>query len=171
MLIMEMEDAACRELLARTGFGRLACVRDDRPYVVPFFFGYGKLHLYSFAMPGRKIDSMRANPHVCVQADEIRSPRAWKSVVVQGEYEELADTLMWQAERQVAWRLFQHTPNWWQPGSSKLPDADHDQTGKAIWFRILMTEVSGREADDADTAEQKMPFTRPVAKRSGQRLF
>jgi uncharacterized protein len=34
---------------------------------------------------------MRANPKVCVQADEIQNQGEWISVIVYGEYEELPD--------------------------------------------------------------------------------
>src|ERR1700737_3319129 len=74
-------EIACREanldLLARTHLGRLACAQGSQPYVVPFYFAYNNNSLYSFTTVGQKIDWMRANPLVCVEADEVVSPEEW----------------------------------------------------------------------------------------------
>jgi nitroimidazol reductase NimA-like FMN-containing flavoprotein (pyridoxamine 5'-phosphate oxidase superfamily) len=40
MLITKMRNRECRELLTRLGFGRLACVSNNRPYIVPIYFSY-----------------------------------------------------------------------------------------------------------------------------------
>jgi len=92
MLIREMSRKECEELLGRLGFGRLACSRDNHPYVVPIYFASEFGRLYSFSTMGQKIEWMRLNPHVCVEADEILSHTEWASVIVQGRYEEFPDT-------------------------------------------------------------------------------
>jgi nitroimidazol reductase NimA-like FMN-containing flavoprotein (pyridoxamine 5'-phosphate oxidase superfamily) len=38
MLVREMSQQECKELLARLGFGRLACAQENRPYIVPIYF-------------------------------------------------------------------------------------------------------------------------------------
>lgn len=53
---------------------RLAMADGDRPYVLPMNFGMaleeGKITLYLHcAMEGRKLDILRRNPKVCVEAD------------------------------------------------------------------------------------------------------
>ncbi|HXX55979.1 MAG TPA: pyridoxamine 5'-phosphate oxidase family protein, partial [Methanoregula sp.] len=49
---------------------RLAMVDGDEPYVVPLCFGYesGSFFFHS-ALEGRKIDILRKNPRVCIEAD------------------------------------------------------------------------------------------------------
>ena len=37
MLVSEMSHQECEKLLARLGVGRLACVRDNQPYIVPMY--------------------------------------------------------------------------------------------------------------------------------------
>ena len=74
MLIQELTRQASLDLLARTRFGRLACAQGAQPYVVPFYFVYDNDCLYSFSTIGQKIEWMRANPLVCVEADEVVSP-------------------------------------------------------------------------------------------------
>jgi nitroimidazol reductase NimA-like FMN-containing flavoprotein (pyridoxamine 5'-phosphate oxidase superfamily) len=67
---------------------RLACAKDGQPYVVPIYFPYADSHLYAFSVPGKKIEWMRGNPMVSLQVLEGGERREWKSVVVDGRYEE-----------------------------------------------------------------------------------
>ena len=46
----------CRAALGRVNFGRLACARDNQPYIVPIYFAYDGHHVYGFSTPGQKID-------------------------------------------------------------------------------------------------------------------
>jgi hypothetical protein len=55
---------------------------------------------------------MRANPKVCVQADEIQNQGEWISVIVYGEYEELPDP-QYTAERKHASWLLARRYHWW----------------------------------------------------------
>jgi uncharacterized protein len=86
---------------------------------VPFYFGYADNCLYSFSTVGRKIDWMRINPLVCVEADEIRDSEHWASVIAFGRYEELPDMPEWKNERAIAHKLLAHKPEWWEPGYVK----------------------------------------------------
>jgi nitroimidazol reductase NimA-like FMN-containing flavoprotein (pyridoxamine 5'-phosphate oxidase superfamily) len=115
MLIQELTRQESLDLLARTRLGRLGCSKGPQPYVVPVYFTYGNHALYSFATLGQKIVWMRANPLVCVEADEVVSQQQWRSVIVFGRYEELSDTPEWQAARAVAQRLLQKSAMWWEP--------------------------------------------------------
>src|SRR5689334_22177645 len=99
MRISEMPDRECRETLRRLAFGRLGCAHDNQPYIVPVYFAYESDRLYGFATFGRKIDWMRSNPRVCVQADEVLSKDEWISVVVLGRYEEFPETPAYANER------------------------------------------------------------------------
>src|ERR1700689_2739307 len=88
MLVGELRPGECYELLTRLGFGRLACSRDNQPYIVPIYFAYEPERLYGFGTLGQKIDWMRSNPLVAIEADEVKSHIEWTIVVVQGHYEE-----------------------------------------------------------------------------------
>jgi nitroimidazol reductase NimA-like FMN-containing flavoprotein (pyridoxamine 5'-phosphate oxidase superfamily) len=75
---------------------RLACARENQPYVVPVYLAYHERPgeqpcFYGFTTPGQKIDWMRANPLVCVEVDEITTDDQWVSVVAFGRYEELSE--------------------------------------------------------------------------------
>src|SRR5690606_37411330 len=105
MIIEEMSRQECLDLLSTARQGRLACVSEGQPYVVPITFSLDGNYLYSFSMLGRKVEWMRAHPKVCVQADEFGADRGWRSVVVFGTYEELPDRVGWKRDRDRAWSL------------------------------------------------------------------
>lgn len=119
MLIEDMTREASLVLLAETRLGRLACAQGDQPYILPFYFTYRSNYLYSFATVGQKIEWMRANPRVCVEADVVVSSQEWRSVIAFGRYEELPDRPEWHSERESAWKLLQNYATWWEPGYAK----------------------------------------------------
>jgi nitroimidazol reductase NimA-like FMN-containing flavoprotein (pyridoxamine 5'-phosphate oxidase superfamily) len=96
MLIHKLLEEECLTAIAHARLGRLACARDNQPYVVPVYLALhksasGTPYLYGFTTPGQKIDWMRANPLVCVEWDEVAGYDRWVSVVAFGRYEELPD--------------------------------------------------------------------------------
>jgi uncharacterized protein len=91
-LIQELTSEKSLELPVGTRFGRLGCAQGGQPYDVPFYSAYNNECLHSFFMVRRKIEWMRANPLVCVEADEVVSSEKWASVIVFGRYEEIPDT-------------------------------------------------------------------------------
>jgi uncharacterized protein len=119
MLIREMSGQECCDLLARLGVGRLACARDNRPYIVPVYFAYEPDRLYGFATFGQKIEWMRSNPQVCMEADEVRSHFDWQSVIVIGRYEEFPDTAEYKDSRTQARALLEKRFLWWQTRSQR----------------------------------------------------
>jgi nitroimidazol reductase NimA-like FMN-containing flavoprotein (pyridoxamine 5'-phosphate oxidase superfamily) len=137
-------------LLASQYLARLACAKDGRPYVVPINYAYADNSLYAFSMPGKKIDYMRANASVSILVEEMREGREWRTVVAEGRYEELPDRVGHKRDRDRAWSLLSRHANWWEPGALKpvpLPLSDHSPH---IFFRILIGQLSGREAREKE---------------------
>jgi len=91
MRIVEISHDECKDLLNRVSVGRLACSHENQPYIVPVCFAYEPEYIYVFSTLGQKIEWMRQNPKVCLQADEIASRSNWTSVVVTGTYLELRE--------------------------------------------------------------------------------
>jgi nitroimidazol reductase NimA-like FMN-containing flavoprotein (pyridoxamine 5'-phosphate oxidase superfamily) len=143
MVIIEMDRAACMALLQTSRIGRLACARDGQPYVVPISFAAEGNHLYGFSLLGRKIDWMRGNAKVCVQVDELENTRNWRSVVINGRYEELPDRIGTKVQRDRAWSLLSKHAQWWEPGGLK-PVAEAPTPH--LFYRISIDEISGRQA-------------------------
>jgi nitroimidazol reductase NimA-like FMN-containing flavoprotein (pyridoxamine 5'-phosphate oxidase superfamily) len=148
MIIHQLTTPQCHDVLGRTGLGRIACARDDQPYIVPilFYFDGREGCLYSFSMAGQKIDWMRANPKVCMEVDEISDQLHWTTVIVFGRYEEIDHPEAMDA-RQRAHDLFQQRTEWWLPGAGKLATGEERST--PVVFRIRIDRVSGRRTDRA----------------------
>jgi len=147
MLINEMTDSESRELLTRLGTGRLACARDNQPYIVPVYFVFERDRLYGFSTLGQKIEWMRLNPRVCIQADEIRSHFEWKSVVVLGRFEELPDDVEHKKTRTHAISLLANRSLWWQVAYAT--DRIRERTGDPapVVYSVHIEEISGHRAD------------------------
>jgi nitroimidazol reductase NimA-like FMN-containing flavoprotein (pyridoxamine 5'-phosphate oxidase superfamily) len=146
MQVRTMTALECTKFLESHRLGHLACSLDDKPYVVPIYYALRNNNLYSFSMPGKKVDIMQANPHVALLVEEFSEGRAWKSVMVEGRFEPLPDRVGSKVERDHAWSLLSKYANWWEPGSLKpiAPAlADHSEH---LFYRIVVEELSGREA-------------------------
>ncbi len=146
MLIQELTRQASLDLLARTRFGRLACAQGAQPYVVPFYFVYDNDCLYSFSTIGQKIEWMRANPLVCVEADEVVSPEQWMSVIVFGRYEELLDTPEYQGVRAFAHTLLKRHAVWWEPAYAKTILHGTERLLAPVVYRIHGLQITGHGA-------------------------
>src|ERR1035437_6919110 len=154
----QLTSQASLEVLARTHLGRLACVRGMQPYIVLIYFAYHDHALYSFSLSGQKIDWMRANPLVCLEADQMRREQ-WATVVVFGRYEELFDTPQFRIERALAFNLLQERPMWWELGGAKnLPAGTPAPV--PIYYRIKLEQITGR----CGFSEQAVPDKKQQAK-------
>jgi nitroimidazol reductase NimA-like FMN-containing flavoprotein (pyridoxamine 5'-phosphate oxidase superfamily) len=118
-------------VLARHRIGRLGCTANDRPYVVPINYFYDGKSIYAYSAPGRKIEVMREQPLVAFQIDEIESESSWRSVMVEGVYQELGGR-----EREAAVSQLAHG-NGLVAKSLSSPD-------RIIVFRIDLSDRSGR---------------------------
>src|SRR5581483_4588976 len=113
MLINELSQDECGAFLARVPLARLGSALDNQPYVVPVYFAYEQNYVCVFSTFGQKIEWMRVNPKVCLQADEIQSQAEWTSVVVTGTYQELPEP-RYTDEREHARKLLEKRYHWWQ---------------------------------------------------------
>jgi uncharacterized protein len=163
MLIHELTRQESLDALASTHLGRLACCQRMQPYIVPFHFAHQDNRLYSFSWPGQKIDWMRANPLVCVEADHMRREQ-WSTVVVFGRYLELSDTTEMRSERALALQLLQQRAEWWIPGSLRMTRAGTPPALVPIFYRIDIVQITGRRA----TVEPEAPDIKQSTANSGK---
>jgi nitroimidazol reductase NimA-like FMN-containing flavoprotein (pyridoxamine 5'-phosphate oxidase superfamily) len=157
MFIHEMSRTECDETLAQAKCGRLACARDNQPYIVPFNFAFdGGSYLYFFTTLGQKVEWMRSNPLVCFEVDDVENHNHWSSVIVFGRYEELPDTPDFQMARIHAHGCLQTRVMWWEPAYVSQEHRDHPHSLTPIFFRIKIENVTGHRAtsDDTETAPE-----------------
>jgi len=143
MLINRMKPDECDELLARVAFGRLACARDNQPYIVPIYFAHQPNHLYGFATLGQKIEWMRSNCLVCVQVDAVLGPDNWASVVILGRFEELQDTAEYERERRWAQSLLERRSLWWEGGYAASQVRSQPNAPVPIFYCIHIQVMTG----------------------------
>ena len=152
MQVNEMTAEECSALLESASVGRLGCAFENQPYVVPVHFAYERDYIYVFSTMGQKVKWMRANPKVCVQADQIKSESDWSSVIANGQYEELPEP-QFTAERQHASALLAKRYQWWLNALGERQLRVGDQAIDPLFFRIHIDSMSGLRA----TAEKTNP--------------
>ncbi len=145
MLIQDMAPERCIDLFETTHIGRIACARNNQPYVTPFSFVYHDRFIYSFATVGKKLDWMRANPLVCVEIEKIVSRQEWQTVVAFGRYEELPATAELYEMRTIAHDLLAEVPDWWEPGYARTTHLGADRRLEPIYFRVSIDEINGHQ--------------------------
>jgi nitroimidazol reductase NimA-like FMN-containing flavoprotein (pyridoxamine 5'-phosphate oxidase superfamily) len=132
--IYVLQDDEIERLLRTALVGRIACCATEfdgeaRPYVVPLAYGYDGESIYAFSGPGRKIQIMRAQPKISFEVDEAVAEDRWRSVIADGEYEELTD----EADRRHA-----HAVLFGE--ASVFPDFTPEQ----VVYRLRLTRKTGR---------------------------
>ena len=136
-MIRDLSQDKARELLRRGSIGRLACIADNEPYVVPVNYVFDGESVLIHSLPGRKVTAMRANPRVCLQVDEIEDELGWKSVLAFGSYEEITNA---EERGRAMSRLLARFPKL-TPVESYM--AVGTGTPAPIVFRIRVDKISG----------------------------
>src|ERR1700722_7136411 len=146
MLVSELHSKDCFELLARLGFGRLACAHENQPYIVPIYFAYEPGRPSAFGTLGQKVKWRRPNPLVAVEADEVKSHGDWTSVVVRGRFEEFPDTPEYADKRHQAQVVLEKRSLWWQTGFAAAQTRGQFDRDLPIFYCIHIDELSGHRA-------------------------
>lgn len=138
----EMED-----LLTDSAIGRIGCSNNGKIYVVPVNYVYDNGYIIVHGQEGQKVEWMRQNPLVCFEVDKIADNTSWRSVIVQGVYEEITEEL----DRYEAMQLFvsrmlklKVSATAVSPESGEERKSDGTAIPKMVIFRIAVKEMSGR---------------------------
>jgi nitroimidazol reductase NimA-like FMN-containing flavoprotein (pyridoxamine 5'-phosphate oxidase superfamily) len=115
--------------------------------------------LYCFSTLGRKIEWMRENPLVCVEADEIRGHDDWASVIVLGQYVEIPNTREYAKSREHVRSLLQKRALWWQSGYMASQIRRKAKPPVPVFYCIQIEEMSGLRGSP-DIWETRKPRTR-----------
>lgn len=134
-----LSEAEGRNLIAGGKIGRLGCVDNGEPYVVPINYVFEDVSIYSHSLPGRKIDAMRAHPRACLQVDEIANDFEWRSVIAYGNFEEIRVP---SDRRAILSKLLARFPLLTPVESMMAKDASAPDT---VVFRIIVDRITGVE--------------------------
>jgi len=136
-----LNEAEAKALLSSAKIGRLGCVDNGEPYVVPINYVFEDGSIYSHSLPGRKIDALRAHPRACLQVDEIEDDFNWRSVLAHGDFEEIRVP----ADRRVVLnKLLARFPSLTPVESVMARDASSPDS---IVFRIRVDLITGVSED------------------------
>ena len=131
-----IEDEA-KALLSTAKIGRLGCIDNGEPYVVPINYLFTDGVIYSHSLPGRKLDALRANPRTCLQVDDIQDDFNWRSVIAYGDFEEVR---LPNDRRFVLTKLLARFPSLTPVESAIVADAGAPDS---VVFRIRVDRITG----------------------------
>ncbi|MDA0376363.1 MAG: pyridoxamine 5'-phosphate oxidase family protein [bacterium] len=147
----DLTEEEMKEVLATQVLGHLACCEDHLPYVVPMAFAYKAGVLYGQTVDGRKTDILRSNPNCSFHVGDTKG-QTWRSVLCEGEFEELdfaslndkesIDAITYLSDRlaTVQGVVGINIPI----DTEGMPVPLTIDGKKATLFRIIITQMSGR---------------------------
>ena len=133
-----MSTLEINEFVLEQRVGRVGCHAGGVTYVVPVIFAWDVDSFYVYTTEGQKVAMMRDNARVCFEIDEYVVDGGWRSVIVQGVYEELRDEDAQRALRILTERLSPTT-------GAKREARDPGEGRAAVAFRIRALEMTGRK--------------------------
>jgi nitroimidazol reductase NimA-like FMN-containing flavoprotein (pyridoxamine 5'-phosphate oxidase superfamily) len=132
-----LNETETRDLITAGKVGRLGCVVDGGPYVVPINYLFEDGAIYGHSLSGKKIRALRARPRACLQVDQVESDLRWRSAIAFGRFEEIC----FEREReQVLHKLLQSFPLLTPVESVISKDA---ASPEVIVFRIRVDRITG----------------------------
>ncbi|GAA4112524.1 hypothetical protein GCM10022393_11020 [Aquimarina addita] len=147
-MIKNIEITESIQLLSDNYIGRLAFISAGSPYVIPVTYHYNKTNnaIISYSGVGHKIQAMRKNNTVAFEVDEITSLSNWKSVLIQGVFEEIVGTDAKYILHEFAEGVKNNIHRKKQEEHKFLPEfSSKIKTNKApIVYQIKIIEVTGK---------------------------
>ena len=159
-MIEELDDTEIDAFLRRQLVGRVGCHVDGETYVVPVIYVWDGECVYVQSIEGRKTRMMRENPRVVFEVDEYEpEDGSWRSVIVEGVYEEL-DGSRAEAALALLVQRFAGRGKRREPGrTGRLPVA----------FRIRKTAATGRRVQRTPAQRTFMRLGLAASRRRARR--
>lgn len=86
------------KVLERASVAHLGMIDRGEPYVTPMSFVLSEDRILFRTMAGRKLDAIRENPSVCIEASLFDGETGdWSSVIISGEAKEVEEDAVKQA--------------------------------------------------------------------------
>ena len=150
-MIKELDKEESIQVLENNYLGYLAYISKGRPYIVPITYYYDKENIttISYSGVGHKIEAMRINEEVSMIVDEVESLSNWKSVLVQGRFEELTGTdaryllhEFSEGVKNIIRRKEKKHPQFISEFSSKISSED-----LPVVYRVKIEEITGKQRE------------------------
>jgi nitroimidazol reductase NimA-like FMN-containing flavoprotein (pyridoxamine 5'-phosphate oxidase superfamily) len=137
VMTRNLSEGEARDLIAAGKIGRLGCVDNGEPYVVPINYVFEDGSIYSHSLSGKKIDAMREHPRACLQVDQIDDDFHWRSVIAYGNFEEIRVP---SDRRSILGKLLARFPLLTPVESMVVQDATPQDS---VVFRIVVDRITG----------------------------
>ncbi|MCK4989582.1 MAG: pyridoxamine 5'-phosphate oxidase family protein, partial [Bacteroidales bacterium] len=143
-----IDEKILAEILSGAIICRMAMMDGDRPYIIPFNYGYSDGCLFIHSAPeGKKIDLLKQNPEVCFEVEDkmeiTKGERAcdwstrYRSVVGYGEVEILSDEASKQQGLEVI--MAQH-------GAPELVEFNSKNLGRMVILKLTISSMTGKQS-------------------------
>jgi nitroimidazol reductase NimA-like FMN-containing flavoprotein (pyridoxamine 5'-phosphate oxidase superfamily) len=139
-VILEMGKGEIDAFLREQVVGRVGCHVGDSIYVVPVIYAWDNDCAYVYSIEGQKITMMRENPAVCFEVDEYLAGGGWRSVIIQGTYEELEGS-------DAALTLLLLVDHFAKRHTSEGALRPRGEGRVPVAFRIRALEITGRKVN------------------------
>ncbi len=154
-MLRDLSPEVTEYILRNQFFGRIGCAADGQVLVLPVTYLYDGQAIYGQTREGTKTQLLRQNPAVCFEVDEMCSPTCWRSVVVQGFYEELdGDDRLYAEQRLGPGRSAPYE------GTTTI-EADPEHKKPIVVYRIRILSKTGRTETKGDSTGLNFNSNRP----------
>ena len=135
------------QVIINNVIGRIGCQAENQVYIVPMLYAYDGKCIYGHSREGQKISMMRKNPNICFEIDEMRDLANWRSVVIQGQYEEILGSKNTKAAMElIEAKLNKQLGTTMRVSTEGMVDFhQRQQSGiQTVFFKINLQSKSGR---------------------------
>ncbi len=145
-MLGDLDSAQVETELRTAVVGRIGCLSNGRPYVVPVCYAYHEGCVYGHTMPGAKLTALQHGATVCFEVENVTDLSNWRSVIGWGTTELLENT----AAREGLGILLERLAPLLGPQFAAAHAAAHSGAEfPGTVYRIHLTEKTGRfEASD-----------------------
>jgi nitroimidazol reductase NimA-like FMN-containing flavoprotein (pyridoxamine 5'-phosphate oxidase superfamily) len=164
-----MTDTEISEFLRDQVVARIGCHVDGQTYVVPIIYAWDAGCAYVYSIEGQKISMMRQNPNVCFEVDEYLAGGGWRSVIIQGTYEELDTQGSARALALLADRFARRRTDASSNGSGGTTQRPRGGGRVPVAFRVRANEITGRRVERSVQASAQRRIGKFLARRNAAR--
>ncbi|QSH40094.1 pyridoxamine 5'-phosphate oxidase family protein [Lentisphaerota bacterium ZTH] len=155
--IQEISDSAeLDEILSTARICRIAMLDGNRPYILPFNYGYRNKCVYIHcALQGRKLDLLRKNNHVCFEIEDsvrvvkdkiaCRCSTRYRSIVGYGDIEIITDDA---EAKNEALKILMEQHDWGEP-----VEFSEQQVKNVAILKLSITSMTGKKSSNWDKTQ------------------
>ncbi|MDA1209380.1 MAG: pyridoxamine 5'-phosphate oxidase family protein [bacterium] len=143
-MITDLSPEEALGLLASHAYAHLGCSNDGKPYVVPTSYCLIENAICGYTYEGFKVDTLRKNPNICIQVEELEDASHWKSVIAYGTYKELEGDEQIETIKFLI-RIFENRNEYIpfkEDGTSKQK---RDEGNELVVWKMTPEEITGKK--------------------------